>query len=452
MKKKILSAILSVTMVGSLLVFPMSSASAQEDWADYDTWEVTELNRISIVHDYHLGNMYGTGMGSHPCEQSKEGWACYIYDESKLMNGAVGINGTQNAEKSMALPKDYYNWTEYEPNTNYAVSITLRNMSEEDVTPTFWAGMLSHDGEKFIDAQYEKIEVSEKGTSGQTFKHTFTTGEATSTRLTGVYFGFGTGETVCDATTEKTATGSIVGAKSNDLYIGKEQVKSIINQTEENPQIGVGTSITAKAQVLNQIDDTGLLEQAMTFKVLNADRTAEVWDAGITVTPGEDGNYTIAVSEDATLGEYVILAISALSTPDKLLQKGLKIKVSELKGIDVKIDDKKIDFDVQPIIQDNRTLVPMRKIFEELGCEVEWLEDTKTVIATKDSKIISLQIGNEKIILKDVETGETTVKEIDTVPVIMNNRTLVPLRAISESLENTVDWDDENRTVLIKTK
>ena len=451
MKKKILSGILSLAMVGSLFVLPMT-ASANDDWADYDTWEVTELNRINIPHDYHLGNTYGTGMGTHPCEQVKDGWACYIYDESKLMNGKVGINGTQNAEKSMALPKDYYNWTEYEPNTNYAVSITLRNMSEEDVIPTFWAGMLSHDGEQFIDAQYEKIEVSEKGEMGQTYKHTFTTGDATSTRLTGVYFGFGTGETVCDATTEKTVAGSIVGAKSDNLYIGKEQVKSIINETEENPEIGAGDSITAKAQVLNQIDDTGLLEQAMTFKVLNADRTAEVNDSGILITLGENGNYTISASKDATLGEYVILATSALSTPDKLLQKGLKIKVSAVKGVDVKIDDKKIGFDVHPIIQNNRTMVPMRKIFEELGCEVEWLADTKTIIATKDSKIISIKIGAEKIILKDVETGETVVKEIDTAPVILNNRTLVPLRAISESLENVVDWDEETRTVLIKTK
>lgn len=451
MKNKILSGILSLTMVGSLFALPMT-VSAKDDWADYDVWEVTELNRINIPHDYHLGNTYGTGMGIHPCEQVKDGWACYIYDESKLMNGKVGINGTQNAEKSMALPKDYYNWTEYEPNTNYVVSITLRNMSEEDVTPIFWAGMLSHDGEKFIKAQYEKIEVAEKGELGQTYKHTFTTGDTTSTRLTGVYFGFGTGETVCDATTEKTMAGSIVGAKSNDLYIAKEQVKAIINETEENPEIGVGNSITAKAQVLNQIDNTGLLEQAMTFKVLNAERTAEVIDSGISITPEDDGNYIISVSEDAKLGEYVILAISALSTPDKLLQKGLKIKVSEVKGVDVKIDDKKIGFDVHPVIQNNRTLVPMRKIFEELGCEVEWLAETKTVIATKNSTIIALQIGEKRIILKNVETGETVVKEIDTAPVILNNRTLVPIRAISESLGNNVDWDEENRTVLIKTK
>ena len=120
--------------------------------------------------------------------------------------------------------------------------------------------------------------------------------------------------------------------------------------------------------------------------------------------------------------------------------------------IQVKIDDRKIEFDVLPTSQNNRTLVPMRKIFEELGCEVEWLAETKTIIATKDSKIIALQIGAEKIILKDIETEETIVKEIDAAPVILNNRTMVPVRAISECLGNDVDWDGENKTVLIKVK
>ena len=120
--------------------------------------------------------------------------------------------------------------------------------------------------------------------------------------------------------------------------------------------------------------------------------------------------------------------------------------------IKVNIDDKYIDFDVQPIIQDNRTLVPMRKIFEELGCDVEWLAETQTVIATKNSKIIALQIGKNRIISNDIETGETVVTEIDTVPIIHNNRTLVPVRVISECLGYSVDWKDEEQTVIIITE
>ena len=121
-------------------------------------------------------------------------------------------------------------------------------------------------------------------------------------------------------------------------------------------------------------------------------------------------------------------------------------------GISVEIDSKNIDFDVPPIIENNRTLVPMRKIFEELGCDVEWLSDSQTVIATKNSKIIALQIGKNKIIATDIEMGENTITEIDTAPIIHNGRTLVPVRVISEALGCSVEWDSESQTVIIKTE
>ena len=124
--------------------------------------------------------------------------------------------------------------------------------------------------------------------------------------------------------------------------------------------------------------------------------------------------------------------------------------VCHAEGIGVVIDDEIINFDVSPIIENGRTLVPMRKIFEELGCEVEWLSESRTVIATKNSKIIALQIGKNKIISTDIETGVSTVTETDTAPKIHNGRTLVPVRVISESLGCIVEWDGENQTVIIK--
>ena len=119
--------------------------------------------------------------------------------------------------------------------------------------------------------------------------------------------------------------------------------------------------------------------------------------------------------------------------------------------IKVNIDNTNIIFDVPPIIQNNRTLVPMRKIFEELGCEIEWLAESKTVIATQNSKIIALQIDKSKIISTDIETGITDITEIDTAPIIYNNRTLVPVRVISESLGYAVEWNSEEQTVIITT-
>ncbi len=117
--------------------------------------------------------------------------------------------------------------------------------------------------------------------------------------------------------------------------------------------------------------------------------------------------------------------------------------------ITVTINDVPVEFDVQPIIQNDRTLVPMRKIFEELGCEIEWLSETKTVIATNNNKIIALQINKSKVIVSDIETGKSEVIEIDTSPILYQDRTLVPVRVISETFGYKVDWDNQSRTVII---
>lgn len=119
-------------------------------------------------------------------------------------------------------------------------------------------------------------------------------------------------------------------------------------------------------------------------------------------------------------------------------------KTDETEDIKISLDDKELDFDSQqPLIENDRVLVPMRKIFEELGAEIEWDEETQTVTATIGDTVITLQIGKNEI----TKNGVTT--EIDTETQLVNDRTLVPLRAVSESFGNTVTWNAETKTVEI---
>lgn len=98
-------------------------------------------------------------------------------------------------------------------------------------------------------------------------------------------------------------------------------------------------------------------------------------------------------------------------------------------------------------IINNRTMVPLRKIFELLGCKVDWEANTQKITATRDNKKIVLQINN-KIAEKSVD-GVTTTITLDSAPVIVNDRTLVPLRFIAESLGKQVGWDGANGTAII---
>lgn len=110
--------------------------------------------------------------------------------------------------------------------------------------------------------------------------------------------------------------------------------------------------------------------------------------------------------------------------------------------IKVLLDGERIEFDVQPIIENDCTLVPIRAIAEKLGAEVEW--KSPNVFMIKEREIVMLSIGS-KVMAIDVFAAVS----LDTPPIIVNNRTLVPLRAISEAFGSDVQWDGETRTVSI---
>lgn len=119
--------------------------------------------------------------------------------------------------------------------------------------------------------------------------------------------------------------------------------------------------------------------------------------------------------------------------------------------ITVKLDGKDIAFDVAPIIENDRTLVPLRAIFEALGAQVEWDDATKTVISAKDNRTCVLQIGNASMFVSvttDNKT-DTVAKTLDVPAKIKDDRTLIPLRAVSEAYNCQVDWDGDTRTVTI---
>ena len=101
--------------------------------------------------------------------------------------------------------------------------------------------------------------------------------------------------------------------------------------------------------------------------------------------------------------------------------------------------------DQEPVIVDSRTLVPMRAIFEALGCEVKWDADSKTVHAQKDLQYLSLAIGEDTLY-----TSKDTIT-LDVPAQIINGRTMVPLRAVSEALQATVSWDAATETVTIQS-
>lgn len=123
--------------------------------------------------------------------------------------------------------------------------------------------------------------------------------------------------------------------------------------------------------------------------------------------------------------------------------------IAENDEIKVILDDERIEFDVMPIIENDRTLVPMRAIAEALGAEVEW-KSPRVVMRVGEKKTVGLVINSNEM---SVDTGAAGAKKVilDVPAKIVNDRTLVPLRAVSEAFECTVDWDGDTRTVTISS-
>ncbi len=115
----------------------------------------------------------------------------------------------------------------------------------------------------------------------------------------------------------------------------------------------------------------------------------------------------------------------------------------EGEGITVKLNSEIIIFDVEPQIINGRTMVPMRKIFESLGAVVTWDDASKTATGKKDDIVVNITL-NSNVLFKN---GNPLV--LDTQAVIVDGRTLVPVRAIAESFDCKVDWDGDTRTVNI---
>ena len=121
------------------------------------------------------------------------------------------------------------------------------------------------------------------------------------------------------------------------------------------------------------------------------------------------------------------------------------VTFADEKPITVFLNGEQLVFDVQPALESGRTLVPMRVIFEALGAEVTWDNDTFTAIAVKDDTTIKITIDDMKLYKND------EVIELDVPARLIDGRTLVPVRAVSEGMDAKVDWDNENWKVIITT-
>ncbi|MBE7041425.1 MAG: copper amine oxidase N-terminal domain-containing protein [Ruminococcaceae bacterium] len=104
--------------------------------------------------------------------------------------------------------------------------------------------------------------------------------------------------------------------------------------------------------------------------------------------------------------------------------------------------------DAHPIMQNSRTLVPIRAIMERANLNVDYSSETKTITATQGALSITMTIDNPEATITKGENSRTVT--MDVAPAIINGRTYVPVRFVSECLDINVNWNAlANEVVLI---
>ena len=116
--------------------------------------------------------------------------------------------------------------------------------------------------------------------------------------------------------------------------------------------------------------------------------------------------------------------------------------------IKVTVDGKLVDcaaYGQEPVAIDGTTLVPLRSVFEELGATVAWDGETQSVVSFRDDLSILLVLNSKEMVV----SGE--VKTLSVPAQSMNDRIMVPVRAIAEAFGCDVKWDGDTRTVVVST-
>lgn len=198
----------------------------------------------------------------------------------------------------------------------------------------------------------------------------------------------------------------------------------------------------------DKINPMGQIKYSVTGPVNIPQTTENVGDSqfflrfGIDATNGlnKDGTYTLTVTDTNNASQSYTIVINGAGGNTTPVSSQTPAASS---AITVLVNGSAVVFDQPPIIENGRTLVPMRAIFVALGADIVWDGNTKTVTATRGQSVIVMQIGNNTI------TVNNNPITLDVAPIIINGRTLVPVRAVAESLNAKVEWRASDQTVLI---
>jgi len=124
---------------------------------------------------------------------------------------------------------------------------------------------------------------------------------------------------------------------------------------------------------------------------------------------------------------------------------GANVLAAPSNSISIYIDGNQLYTDQPPVSIGGRTFLPLRAIFEGLNSSVDWNGRTKVITAKRDDTTVVLKLGSKTATVN----GQTVALDVPAQSI--KNRTMVPVRFVSEAMGEEVDWNPSSRAVYIKT-
>ena len=143
----------------------------------------------------------------------------------------------------------------------------------------------------------------------------------------------------------------------------------------------------------------------------------------------------------------VLIPLKAIAKTNGMVNDNVVI-VFAIDYNEYSVNGELLTMDVSPAIVENRTLLPIRYAAEPLGADVGWDSNDKKVTVSLENTVIELWIDESNTLVN----GEVVPIDQDNPnvrPIIINGRTMLPLRFVAETLGCDVQWDQDSKRVAI---
>ncbi len=238
----------------------------------------------------------------------------------------------------------------------------------------------------------------------------------------------------------------VITAENNDYaFSTNEEMARLYKELVSHPQFihsGKEENVIAFEEIRGDYQHVPAKNEICTYVHIYGDEEPkvcyyidDVWAGASTELP-----YRFRGLADVSEGNHtlkVAVEFGGLVVAEKILN------ITVTRDISIVINGKSVATDTAPVVENGRTLVPVRVVANGLGAEVEWVAETREIIIRKQGDVLTMQIDNPQM----VKNGN--VIALDAPPKIINSRTMVPLRAVGEALNAVVEWDGGSRTVYI---